>query len=137
MRTQRRRDDPQIMLTDPRMAELPADLKAMEAKVEDHRGQALSYAGRIAAVANEWDLSIRVAREFLSNWLARERRNRQSRKTAVHGRPQERLRGASGRPATSTPARPPQSQLRGARTPPRACEWLDAQAGTKVVEDSI
>ena len=58
------------MLTDPRMAELLADLKAMEAGVDDHRGQAFSYAAVIAAVANEWDISVRVAREFLSNWLA-------------------------------------------------------------------
>ena len=58
------------MLTDPGMAELLADLKAMEAGVEDHRGQAFSYAAVIVAVANEWDISVRVAREFLSDWLA-------------------------------------------------------------------
>ena len=46
----------------PTMAELLADLKAMKAGVDDHRGQALGYAAVIAAVANEWDISVRFAR---------------------------------------------------------------------------
>ena len=58
------------MLTDTRMAELLADLKAMEAGIDDHRGQAFSYPPVVAAVANEWDISVRVAHEFLANWLA-------------------------------------------------------------------
>ena len=68
-RVERTTYDP-VVLTDERMAELLADLIALEAGVDDRRGQAFSYATVIAAVAKEWDVSVRIAREFLSNWLA-------------------------------------------------------------------
>lgn len=59
-----------MVLTDERMTQLLLDLKAREAATDDHRGQAFSYATVIAAVANEWNVSVKVAREILGNWLA-------------------------------------------------------------------